>query len=43
MLRLAFLSLWRRPLRYGLLVLLTAVACALPVFVIQMAGGLYQA
>ena len=42
MLRLAFLSLWRRPLRYGLLVLLTAVACALPVFVIQMAGGLYQ-
>lgn len=42
MLRLAFLSLWRRPLRYGLLILLTAVACALPVFVIQMAGGLYQ-
>ena len=42
MLRLAFLSLWRRPLRYGMLVLLTAVACALPVFVIQMAGGLYQ-
>lgn len=42
MLRLAFLSLWRRPLRYGLLLLLTAVACALPVFVIQMAGGLYQ-
>lgn len=42
MLRLAFLSLWRRPLRYGLLVLLTAVACALPVFVVQMAGGLYQ-
>ena len=42
MLRLAILSLWRRPLRYGLLVLLTAVACALPVFVIQMAGGLYQ-
>ena len=42
MFRLAFLSLWRRPLRYGLLVLLTAVACALPVFVIQLAGGLYQ-
>ena len=42
MLRLAFLSLWRRPLRYGLLLLLTAVACALPVFVIQLAGGLYQ-
>lgn len=42
MLRLAFLSLWRRPLRYGILLLLTAVACALPVFVIQLAGGLYQ-
>ena len=38
--KLAFLSLWRRPLRYGLLILLTAVACALPVFVIQLAGGL---
>lgn len=42
MFRLAFLSLWRRPFRYGLLVLLTAVACALPVFVIQLAGGLHQ-
>lgn len=40
--KLAFLSLWRRPLRYGLLILLTAVACALPVFVIQLAGGLYE-
>lgn len=42
MLKLAVLSLIRRPLRYGLLILLTAVACALPVFVIQLAGGLYQ-
>lgn len=42
MLKLAALSLIRRPLRYGLLILLTAVACALPVFVIQLAGGLYQ-
>ncbi|MGM9517946.1 MAG: FtsX-like permease family protein [Acidaminococcus sp.] len=41
-LRLAWLSLWRRPLRYGILLLLTAIACALPVFVIQLAGGLYQ-
>lgn len=41
-LRLAWLSLWRRPLRYGILLLLMAIACALPVFVIQMAGGLYQ-
>lgn len=42
MLKLAVFSLIRRPLRYGLLILLTAVACALPVFVIQLAGGLYQ-
>lgn len=41
-LRFAWLSLWRRPLRYGILLLLTAIACALPVFVIQLAGGLYQ-
>lgn len=33
-LRFAWLSLWRRPLRYGILLLLTAIACALPVFVI---------
>lgn len=40
--KLAVLSLVRRPLRYGLLLLLTAAACALPVFVTQLAGGLYQ-
>ena len=40
--RLAILSLIRRPLRYGLLLLLTAAACALPVFVTQLSGGLYE-
>ena len=40
--KLAVLSLVRRPLRYGLLLLLTAAACALPVFVTQLAGGLYE-
>lgn len=41
MIRLAFLSLVRRPLRQFLLFLLIVVTCALPVFILQMAGGLY--
>lgn len=40
--KMAILSLVRRPLRYGLLLLLTAAACALPVFVTQLTGGLYK-
>lgn len=41
MIRLAFLSLVRRPLRQFLLFLLIVVTCALPVFILHMAGGLY--
>lgn len=41
MIRLAFLSLVRRPLRQFLLFLLIVVTCALPVFILQMVGGLY--
>lgn len=41
MIRLAFLSLFRRPLRQFLLFLLIAVTAALPVFILQTAGGLY--
>lgn len=42
MARLAFLSLWRRPARQILLVFLLSAACALPVFLIQVAAGLYS-
>ena len=41
MIRLAFLSLVRRPLRQFLLFLLIMVTAALPVFILQTAGGLY--
>lgn len=41
-LRLAWLSLLRRPARHALLLLILAAACALPVFLIQMAAGLYN-
>ncbi len=41
-LKLAFLSLFRRPLRQGLLFLIIALSCALPVFLLQMTGGLYR-
>lgn len=41
-LRLAFLSVVRRPARHFLLVLLLAAACALPVFLLQMTAGLYS-
>lgn len=41
-LRLAFLSVLRRPARHILLVLLLAAACALPVFLLQMTAGLYN-
>lgn len=41
-LRLAFLSILRRPARHLLLMLLLAAACALPVFLIQMTSGLYH-
>lgn len=41
-LRLAFLSILRRPARHMLLLLLLAAACALPVFLLQMTSGLYN-
>lgn len=41
-LKLAFLSLWRRPLRQGIVLVLIALATALPVFLLQMTGGLYR-
>lgn len=41
MIRLAFLSLARRPLRQFLLFLLILVTAAVPVFILQTAGGLY--
>lgn len=41
-LRLAFLSILRRPARHMLLLLLLAAACALPVFLLQMTAGLYN-
>lgn len=41
-LRLAFLSVVRRPARHLLLLLLLAAACALPVFLLQMTVGLYN-
>lgn len=41
-LRLACLSLLRRPARHALLLLILAAACALPAFLIQMAAGLYN-
>lgn len=41
MIRLAFLSLVRRPLRQFLLFLLILVTAAVPVFILQTAGGLY--
>lgn len=41
-LRLAFLSVMRRPARHLLLLLLLAAACALPVFLLQMTAGLYN-
>lgn len=42
MLHLAFLSLIRRPLTRLILLFLIALACALPVFLLQTAGGLYE-
>lgn len=42
MLHLAFLSLIRRPLTRLILLFLIALACALPVFLLQTAGGLYD-
>lgn len=41
-LKLAFLSLWRRPFRQGIVLVLIALATALPVFLLQMTGGLYR-
>lgn len=41
-LKLAFLSLWRRPLRQGIVLVLIVLATALPVFLLQMTGGLYR-
>lgn len=41
MIRLAWLSLLRRPLSRLLLLGMIALACALPVFLLQTAGGLY--
>ncbi len=38
--KLAFLSIVRRPARHLLLLLLLAAACALPVFLLQMTAGL---
>ena len=40
MLHLAFLSFIRRPLTRLILLFLIALACALPVFLLQTAGGL---
>ena len=42
MLHLAFLSFIRRPLTRLILLFLIALACALPVFLLQTAGGLYD-
>lgn len=42
MLHLAFLSLIRRPLTRLILLFLIALVCALPVFLLQTAGGLYD-
>jgi putative ABC transport system permease protein len=41
MLKLAFLSLFRRPLRQLLLFLLILVTAAVPVYILQVTGGLY--
>lgn len=41
-LKLAFLSLLRRPWRQGIVILLIALAASLPIFILQMAGGLYN-
>ncbi len=40
--KLAFLSLLRRPLRHGVLFFLIAFASSLPVFILQLTGGLYN-
>ena len=42
MLHLAYLSLIRRPLSKVLLWALIAISCALPVFLLQTASGLYE-
>ncbi|WP_296956641.1 ABC transporter permease [uncultured Dialister sp.] len=42
MIRLAFLSLVRRPLRQFLLFLLIVLTAAVPVFILQVTGGLYE-
>lgn len=42
MLYLAYLSFIRRPLTRLILLFLIALACALPVFLLQTAGGLYE-
>lgn len=42
MLKLAFLSLFRRPLRQLLLFLLILVTAAVPVYILQVTGGLYE-
>lgn len=41
LLKLAVLSLIRRPARHVLLFILLTVSCAFPVFIIQLASGLY--
>ena len=42
MMHLAWLSLWRRPLSRLLLMGLIAISCGLPVFLLQILGGLEQ-
>ncbi len=42
MFKLAFLSLVRRPLSRVILLVLIAISCALPIFLLQTVGGLYD-
>ena len=42
MIKLAFYSLFRRPLRQFLLFLLIALSAAVPVFILQVTDGLYE-
>lgn len=42
MIKLAFYSLFRRPLRQFLLFLLIALSAAVPVFLLQVTDGLYE-
>ena len=41
-LKLAFLSLWRRALKHCIILFFIAAVTALPVFLLQMTGGLYR-